>query len=98
MYDLDLHVLLTLCNVFFLVYSYYSFNIVMFLCYSESISSFDFQVRITERQRPSKKRKVGNKIKGRSWLLKKKEQRRNHGFMNVPQDTKYTGRKRKARF
>lgn len=55
-------------------------------------------VTITERQRPIKKRKLGSKAKGRAWVLKKKEQRRNHGFTNVPRDTKYTGRKRKAHF
>ncbi|KAH7292088.1 hypothetical protein KP509_29G051200 [Ceratopteris richardii] len=55
-------------------------------------------VTVLERQRPSKKRKVEKKVKGRAWVLKKKEQRRNHGFVNVPRDTKYTGRKRKAHF
>ncbi|KAJ7519041.1 hypothetical protein O6H91_20G020500 [Diphasiastrum complanatum] len=55
-------------------------------------------VDFLERQRPTKKRKSEKKVKGRAWVLKKKEQRRNHGFTNVPRDTKYTARKRKARF
>ncbi|KAI5063491.1 hypothetical protein GOP47_0022038 [Adiantum capillus-veneris] len=55
-------------------------------------------VTVAERHRPVKKRKLESKIKGRAWVLKKKEQRRNHGFSNVPRDTKYTGRKRKAHF
>eukprot|EP00252_Welwitschia_mirabilis_P026196 TRINITY_DN8481_c0_g2_i1.p1 TRINITY_DN8481_c0_g2~~TRINITY_DN8481_c0_g2_i1.p1 ORF type:complete len:290 (-),score=56.08 TRINITY_DN8481_c0_g2_i1:126-995(-) len=54
-------------------------------------------VAFSERQRPKKKQKVSKKGKGREWILKKKEQRRNKGF-SVPPDTKYTGRKRKARF
>ncbi|KAL2631113.1 hypothetical protein R1flu_015799 [Riccia fluitans] len=55
-------------------------------------------VDVSERQRPAKRPKNGKKIKGKAWLLKKKEQRRNKGVPNVPRDTKYTGRKRKARF
>ncbi|CAM6042566.1 unnamed protein product [Sphagnum compactum] len=54
-------------------------------------------VDILERKRPSKKQK-DKKGKGRSWVLKKKEQRRHRGYTNVPQDTKYTGRKRKSQF
>ncbi|CAM6127953.1 unnamed protein product [Calypogeia fissa] len=55
-------------------------------------------VDVLERQRPAKRMKQKSKIKGRAWLLKKKEQRRQKGVLNVPQDTKYTGRKRKTRF
>ncbi|BBN09859.1 18S rRNA (guanine1575-N7)-methyltransferase [Marchantia polymorpha subsp. ruderalis] len=55
-------------------------------------------VDVAERQRPAKRLKNGKKVKGRAWLLKKKEQRRNKGVTNVPRDTKYTGRKRKTRF
>lgn len=55
-------------------------------------------VSYAERQRPAKRRKHEGKVKGRQWVLKKKEQRRHKGFKNVPQDTKYTGRKRKAKF
>ncbi len=37
--------------------------------------------------------------KGKSWILKKKEQMRAKGYTNIPPDSsKYTGRKRKARF
>ncbi len=60
-------------------------------------SLWQLQVDILERKRPSKKQK-DKKGKGRSWVLKKKEQRRHRGYTNVPQDTKYTGRKRKSQF
>jgi 18S rRNA (guanine1575-N7)-methyltransferase len=57
------------------------------------------QVDMLERQRPSKRIKQSKvKTKGKAWLLKKKEQRRKMGVLNVPLDTKYTGRKRKTRF
>ncbi len=36
--------------------------------------------------------------KGRGWILKKKQQMRGKGYTNIPGDSKYTGRKRKARF
>jgi len=36
--------------------------------------------------------------KGMPWVLKKKELARQRGYANIPADTKYTGRKRKARF
>ncbi|XP_024390204.1 18S rRNA (guanine-N(7))-methyltransferase RID2 [Physcomitrium patens] len=57
-------------------------------------------VNVSERQRPSKKQRKDSKKsgKGRSWILKKKEQRRHRGYTNVPDDSKYTGRKRKAHF
>lgn len=35
---------------------------------------------------------------GKSWVLKKKQQMRDKGYGNVPADSKYTGRKRRARF
>ncbi|XP_043813816.1 18S rRNA (guanine-N(7))-methyltransferase RID2 isoform X2 [Manihot esculenta] len=54
-------------------------------------------VRFSDRQRPRKKQKVNKKGKGREWVLRKKEQMRNKGI-NVPPNTKYTARKRKARF
>ncbi|GAB2251733.1 hypothetical protein Droror1_Dr00004580 [Drosera rotundifolia] len=50
-----------------------------------------------DRQRPRKKQKLNRKVRGREWILKKKEQMRRKGNV-VPVDTKYTGRKRKARF
>lgn len=58
-------------------------------------------VNVSERQRPAKKQRRENgkkNIKGRSWVLKKKEQRRHRGYANVPEDSKYTGRKRKVQF
>ncbi|KAH7571296.1 hypothetical protein JRO89_XS04G0016600 [Xanthoceras sorbifolium] len=54
-------------------------------------------VYISDRHRPRKKQKTTKKGKGREWVLKKKEQLRRKGNV-VPQDTKYTARKRKARF
>lgn len=56
-----------------------------------------YQVCFSDRQRPRKKQKVNKKGKGREWVLRKKEQMRNKGI-NVPPNTKYTARKRKARF
>ncbi|KAL4192513.1 hypothetical protein AMTRI_Chr06g194650 [Amborella trichopoda] len=72
-------------------------------CSEESDSDGENQtVRVQERQRPRKKQKVTKKAKGREWILKKKEQMRKkekYGYgENIPPDTKYTGRKRKARF
>eukprot|EP01018_Ginkgo_biloba_P004284 Gb_28076 [translate_table: standard] len=68
---------------------------------SESEESSDDEesctVGFSERRRPRKKLKVSKKGKGREWVLKKKEQRRKKGFV-VPQNTKYTARKRKAHF
>ncbi|KAJ9141337.1 hypothetical protein P3X46_031879 [Hevea brasiliensis] len=54
-------------------------------------------VRFSDRQRPRKMQKITKKGKGREWVLRKKEQMRNKGI-NVPPNTKYTARKRKARF
>ncbi|KAM1305291.1 hypothetical protein ACFX13_023020 [Malus domestica] len=51
----------------------------------------------SDRHRPRKKQKTNKKGKGREWILKKKEQMRKKGNV-VPPDTKYTARKRKARF
>ncbi|GAB2215315.1 hypothetical protein Drorol1_Dr00019698 [Drosera rotundifolia] len=50
-----------------------------------------------DRQRPRKRQKLNWKVRGREWILNKKEQMRRKGNV-VPADTKYTGRKRKARF
>jgi len=56
------------------------------------------QVCISDRHRPRKKQKKNNKSgKGKEWILRKKEQMRRRGNA-VPQDSKYTGRKRKDRF
>ncbi|BDA40889.1 probable 18S rRNA (guanine-N(7))-methyltransferase [Coccomyxa sp. Obi] len=56
----------------------------------------------------SKRRRVGSagagfssrhpEAKGKGWILKKKEQARHKGYVGIPSDTKYTGRKRKTRF
>ncbi|CAA2995797.1 probable 18S rRNA (guanine-N(7))-methyltransferase [Olea europaea subsp. europaea] len=54
-------------------------------------------VCVSDRHRPRKKQKLNKKMKGREWVLRKKEQRRRKGTA-VPADTKYTARKRKARF
>ncbi|EXC27885.1 putative methyltransferase [Morus notabilis] len=54
-------------------------------------------VCVSDRHRPRKKQRITKKGKGREWIMKKKEQMRRRGNV-VPPDTKYTGRKRKARF
>nr|UTI93960.1 18S rRNA (guanine-N(7))-methyltransferase [Pteroceltis tatarinowii] len=54
-------------------------------------------VCVSDRHRPRKKQRVTKKGKGREWILRKKEQMRRRGN-DVPADTKYTARKRKARF
>ncbi|KAL7170904.1 hypothetical protein ACSBR2_035710 [Camellia fascicularis] len=54
-------------------------------------------VCISDRHRPRKKQKITKKGKGREWVLRKKEQMRKRGNV-VPPNTKYTARKRKARF
>ncbi|KAE8673593.1 putative 18S rRNA (guanine-N(7))-methyltransferase [Hibiscus syriacus] len=54
-------------------------------------------VSISDRHRPRKKQKINKRGKGREWVLRKKEQMRRKGNA-VPRDTKYTARKRKARF
>jgi 18S rRNA (guanine1575-N7)-methyltransferase len=55
------------------------------------------QVGIYERNRSKKRQKTKKNGKGKTWLLKKKEQMRRRGH-DVPADTKYTGRKRKTYF
>ncbi|CAN1811326.1 18S rRNA (guanine-N(7))-methyltransferase RID2 [Linum perenne] len=65
---------------------------------SEDENSDDYdEVSISDRHRPRKRQKTGKKGKGRQWILKKKDQLRGKGH-EVPPDTRYTGRKRKARF
>ncbi|KAF2309627.1 hypothetical protein GH714_004340 [Hevea brasiliensis] len=67
-------------------------------CSDDEISEDENQtVRFSDRQRPRKMQKITKKGKGREWVLRKKEQMRNKGI-NVPPNTKYTARKRKARF
>ncbi|KAK9810212.1 hypothetical protein WJX72_006710 [[Myrmecia] bisecta] len=58
--------------------------------------------------RRSQKRRKGNARstasarhpdgKDKAWVFKKKDQMRKKGYTNIPEDSKYTGRKRKARF
>ena len=59
------------------------------------------EVRVGDRARSRKRGRAGADAGkgGRSWVLKKKDQRRMRGDLNVPVDTRYTGRKRhKPRF
>lgn len=64
----------------------------------ESSEDENQTVSISDRHRPRKKQKINKKKgKGKEWVLKKKEQMRRKGNA-VPPDTKYTARKRKARF
>ncbi|XP_062109262.1 18S rRNA (guanine-N(7))-methyltransferase RID2 isoform X2 [Humulus lupulus] len=69
-------------------------------CSEDDDSSGDEEnqtVCVSDRHRPRKKQRTTKKGKGREWILKKKEQMRRRGNA-VPADTKYTARKRKARF
>ncbi|CAI0427811.1 unnamed protein product [Linum tenue] len=66
-------------------------------CSEDESDDDDDEVSISDRHRPKKRQKTGKKGKGRQWILKKKEQMRGKGH-NVPPDTRYTGRKRKAKF
>ncbi|KAH9618097.1 hypothetical protein KSS87_009459 [Heliosperma pusillum] len=68
--------------------------------FSEDESSGDEEnstVSVSDRHRPRKRQKLDKKTKGREWLLRKKEKMRSRG-VDVPADSKYTGRKRKRRF
>ncbi|KAG6736504.1 hypothetical protein D5086_002997 [Populus alba] len=66
-------------------------------CSEDENSEENQMVCISDRNRPKKKQKINRKGKGRDWIFKKKEQLRRKGNA-VPPDTRYTGRKRKARF
>ncbi|KAF4351971.1 hypothetical protein F8388_022884 [Cannabis sativa] len=69
-------------------------------CSEDDDSSGDEEnqtVCVSDRHRPLKKQRIMKKGKDREWILKKKEQLRRRGNI-VPADTKYTARKRKARF
>jgi 18S rRNA (guanine1575-N7)-methyltransferase len=67
----------------------------------DDISSGDEEnqtVCISDRNRPRKRQKTNKKgKKDKNWVIKKKDQMRKKGN-TVPPDTKYTARKRKARF
>ena len=62
------------------------------------------QVKVYERSKSKRRRNQSSAVsfskrhpqaKGRDWIVKKKELRRKRGYLDVPQDTKYTGRKRR---
>jgi len=54
-------------------------------------------VRVNDRKTRNRGKK-GGKLKGKAWVLNKKEQQRYKGHADVRPDSKYTGRKRKDRF
>ena len=59
------------------------------------------EVAVADRQGGAgagKKRKLNGAHKGREWVFKKKDQMRHKGYVGIAPDTKYTARKRKARF
>jgi len=62
----------------------------------ENDSKAQFEKR-RERARARKSSKKKN-VKGRDWILKKKNLYRQRGKESVPRDSKYTGRKRKVMF
>ncbi|KAL7153050.1 hypothetical protein ABFS83_04G139100 [Erythranthe nasuta] len=69
-------------------------------CSDEDDSSGDeknHSVSVSDRHRPRKKQKLNKKVRGKEWVIKKKDQMRRKGNA-VPLDTKYTARKRKDRF
>lgn len=61
-------------------------------------SGGDGEVQVAGRARPGKRKAVVKGGKDRDWVIKKKSQARHKGHLGVAPDTKYTGRKRKARF
>ena len=56
------------------------------------------EVDVGDRETSKGKHRATLKVKGRAWILKKKQQMRAKGYENIPRDTRYTGRKRKDRF
>ncbi|XP_058728860.1 18S rRNA (guanine-N(7))-methyltransferase RID2-like [Vicia villosa] len=64
---------------------------------SDSEDEENQTVRNFDRHRHLKRQKNNKSGKGKEWILRKKDQMRRRGN-KVPQDTKYTGRKRKDRF
>ncbi|KAL1543787.1 18S rRNA (guanine1575-N7)-methyltransferase [Salvia divinorum] len=54
-------------------------------------------VLVSDRHRPRKKHKLNKNVKGKEWVMEKKEKMRRKGN-TVPADSKYTARKRKTRF
>ncbi|EIM89864.1 williams-Beuren syndrome critical region protein 22 [Stereum hirsutum FP-91666 SS1] len=57
-----------------------------------------FEKRRQREQRRERSGKKGKKVIDKDWILKKKELYRRRGKDDVPKDSKYTGRKRKAVF
>ncbi|EPZ34484.1 S-adenosyl-L-methionine-dependent methyltransferase [Rozella allomycis CSF55] len=55
------------------------------------------QASVSERTR-ERKRKGKKNVKDKDWVLRKKELNRKRGKINVPEDSKYTARKRRPRF
>lgn len=58
----------------------------------------DGQMRVAQRRRPPGRGKSKRKVRDKGWILRKKELYRRRGREDVPEDSKYTARKRKARF
>lgn len=56
------------------------------------------QVAVAGRERNKGKKRADEQLKGKGWVMKKKAQRRGKGHTAVAPDTKYTARKRKAKF
>eukprot|EP00878_Enallax_costatus_P025051 GHUV01026772.1.p2 GENE.GHUV01026772.1~~GHUV01026772.1.p2 ORF type:complete len:122 (+),score=26.86 GHUV01026772.1:612-977(+) len=59
------------------------------------------EVRVEGRQRKrhGKHKQTGSdaQLKTKGWILKKKAQMRTKGYLSIPVDSKYTGRKRKQK-
>ena len=81
------------CNMVSFSFQFGLFKSLIIIIYA----TLRMQVCISDRNRPKKKQKITRKGKGKDWIFKKKEQLRRKGNA-VPPDTRYTGRKRKARF
>ena len=62
----------------------------------EGAEEMQTSVRVNDRK--TRKGKKGGKLKGKAWILNKKDQQRYKGLADVRPDSKYTGRKRKDRF
>jgi 18S rRNA (guanine1575-N7)-methyltransferase len=56
------------------------------------------QVAVEARESSKDKKRKADQLKGKSWVIKKKTQRRVKGHTGVAPDSKYTARKRKDKF
>ncbi|XP_074273726.1 18S rRNA (guanine-N(7))-methyltransferase RID2-like [Silene latifolia] len=65
--------------------------------YESDVDGEETMVYVSDRHRPQKRQKLDEKTTGREWVLGRKEKMRKRG-VDVPDDTKYTGRKRKHGF